>query len=179
VIQIAEHIQLQEICFQDQKKLEKLVAKVYHPVYKHLWKNDDSSWYINRFYSKENLKKELSNIDAEYYFVIFKSQDVGILRIDFNRPLESHIKDSNVYLHRIYLGSEVHGKGIGKALFNWVEKRAKEKGNSSIWLKAMDTQEQALHFYTKLEYENIGKTSLDFELIKKDFSGMIIFWKQL
>ena len=179
MISISEHLQLQEICLNDQSKLLNLVTRIYTPVYKHLWKKDDCSWYLNKFYGIENLKKELSEINSEYYFVIFKSQYVGILRINYNKILEGHIKDSNVYLHRIYLGIEAHGQGIGKALFDWVEKIAKEKEQSSIWLKAMDTQQQALHFYTKLGYKNIGKTRLDFDLIKKDYSGMVIFWKQL
>jgi len=179
VIQISEHIRLQEILLQDQQKLIDLVRRVYTPIYKHLWNKENCEWYLNRFYSEENLEKELNELEAEYFFVIFKSQYVGILRIDYNKPLIGFSKESNVYLHRIYLGYEAQGKGIGKALFNWVEERAKEKGKDSIWLKAMDTQEQALRFYTKLGYENIGKTSLDFELIKKDFNGMIIFWKSL
>ncbi|HMB99737.1 MAG TPA: GNAT family N-acetyltransferase [Flavobacteriaceae bacterium] len=179
MINISEHIQLQDILIHDQAKLEKLVDRVYKPVYKHLWKNENYHWYINRFYSKENLEKELNEPESEYYFVIYKSQDVGILRIDYNRPLIGYKKESHVYLHRIYLGTEAQGQGIGKALFDWVEQRAKEKGKSSIWLKAMDTQEQALRFYAKLGYENIGKTYLNFEQINRAFNGMIIFWKQL
>ncbi|MEJ2112856.1 MAG: GNAT family N-acetyltransferase [Flavobacteriaceae bacterium] len=179
MIQISDHIQLQNITIQDQEKLIDLVRRVYTPVYKHLWKGEDCEWYLNRFYNKENLEQELNNADSEYYFVIYKSQDVGILRIDYNKPLIGFSKESNVYFHRIYLGYEAQGKGVGKILFNWVEKRAKEKGKNSIWLKAMDTQQQALRFYTKIGYENIGKTSLDFELINKDLSGMVIFWKLL
>jgi GNAT superfamily N-acetyltransferase len=179
MISISKNIKLQNITFKDQQKLKDLVTRVYSPVYKHLWKNDDCSWYLNRFYSKENLRKELNDIKAEYYFVIYKSSDVGILRIDYNRPLKGYKKDSNVYLHRIYLGNEAHGKGVGKAVFEWVEQQTREKGKDSIWLKCMDTQQQALRFYAKQDYENIGKTSLDFELLKKDLNGMVIFWKSL
>lgn len=179
MIQISEHIRLQEILLQDQQKLIDLVRRVYTPIYKHLWKEENCEWYFNKFYGVDNLQKELNDADSEYYFVIYKSQNVGILKIHFNKPLEGHTKESNVYLHRIFLGYEAQGQGVGKALFSWVEKRAKEKGKSSIWLKAMDSQEQALRFYNKLGYQNIGKTSLDFELIKKDYSGMVIFWKSL
>lgn len=179
MIIISNNIQLQKITISDQPKLMELVTRVYTPVYKHLWKGEDCNWYLNRFYSKENLRKELDEINAEYYFVIYKSQDVGILRIHYNKPLKDYPKNSNVYLHRIYLGIEVHGKGVAKALFNWVEQRAKNIGKDSIWLKCMDTQQQALRFYTKQGYEKIGTTSLDFELIKKGFNGMLIFWTTL
>ena len=77
------------------------------------------------------------------------------------------------------MGSEAQGQGVGKAIFDWVEIRAKQKGENSIWLKSMDTQQQALRFYTKQGYENIGKTALDFELIKDGLNGMAIFWKPL
>jgi len=176
---ITEDIQLRDVTYNDQPKLMELVTRVYTPVYKHLWKNEDSNWYLNRFYNKENLAKELDDVSSEYYFVIYKSRDVGILRIDYNRPLLGYKKESNVYLHRIYLGSEAHGKGVGKALFDWVEQRAKNMGKDSIWLKSMDTQQQALRFYTKQGYENIGTTHLDFEVINKDLNGMFVFWKSL
>ena len=179
MISISEHLQLQEICLNDQSKLLNLVTRIYTPVYKHLWKKNDCSWYLNKFYGYENLQKELSEKDSEYYFVVFKSQYVGILKIHFDKPLEGYKRQSNVYLHRIFLGYEAQGKGVGKALFDWIEKKTKAKDRTSIWLKAMDTQQQALRFYTKLGYENVGKTILDFELIKKDFSGMVIFWKPL
>ena len=178
MIYVSKHIQLQNISLQDQPKLMELVTRVYTPVYKHLWKNEDCNWYLNRFYSKENLQKELKE-DAEYYFVIYNSKYVGIIRIQYNKPLIGFSKKSTVYFNRIYLGSEAQGKGVAKAIFNWVELQAKRKGENSIWLKCMDSQQQALHFYTKQDYKHIGNSHLDFDILNKGLNGIYIFWKSL
>jgi ribosomal protein S18 acetylase RimI-like enzyme len=179
MISISENIQLQTITLNDQQKLFELVGNVYPPVYKHLWKKKDCNWYLNTFYSFENLQKELKEADANYFFVQYNLKPVGIFRVHFSKTIKEIQDNSSAYLHRIYLGKEVHGKGIGRLLFNWAEQQARDKGKTSIWLKAMDTQEQALGFYRKQGYHEIGKLSLDFDLIHKPLRGMVIFKKSL
>lgn len=179
MILITENIQLQKITLKDQQKLFELVKRVYTPVYKHLWKNEDCNWYLNKFYSFDNLKKELKESDANYFFVLYKLKTIGIFRVHFTKTIKEIQDSSSAYLHRIYLAKEVHCKGIGRQLFNWFEQQARDKGKTSIWLKAMDTQEQALSFYKKQGYHKIGKLSLDFDLIHKPLRGMVILKKPL
>ena len=57
-----------------------------------------------------------------------------------------------------------HTKGIAKELLDWLDNLAKEKNYDLIWLKAMDTQEQALRFYKKRGFVIANKTSLNIPL---------------
>ena len=50
----------------------------------------------------------------------------------------------NAAFTRIYLGKEAQGKGVAQKLFDWLENKAKDTGDNLVWLKAMDTQKQAL-----------------------------------
>ncbi|WP_052158182.1 GNAT family N-acetyltransferase [Lacinutrix jangbogonensis] len=177
MINLNENTQLDPVTLESHSKLIKLVKRVYPPAYKHLWKNEDSSFYINNFYNPLQLQKELLVKDAEYYFIIYKNEPVGILRILFNKPFNT-IKKAT-YINRIYLGNEAQGKGVAKAIFEWIEMKALENKNNLLWLKAMNTQEQALKFYTKQHFKIKGKTSLDFELMHEELRGMIIMTKEL
>ena len=177
MISISEHIQLQPITIEDHATLIALMQRIYPPSYKYMWTNEDCNFYFEHFYNLENLKKELAKAEAEYYFVHYKSQLVGMLRIHFNKPLKTMPEKSGCYLNRIYLSEEAQGKGIAQELFKWVQNKAKLKGNELIWLEAMDSKEQALHFYHKQGFVKSHETILPFELLLEQFRGMIVLYK--
>lgn len=179
MIVISDSIQLQPISVKDHFKLLELAKQIYPPAYKHMWNNDDCEFYFEKFYSLDNLKKELAEAKSEYYFVHHNDSLVGFLRILFNKALKTKPETLACYLHRIYLSEDVQGKGIGQKLIYWVEQRAKSKGNELIWLEAMDTQEQALQFYKKLGFSNSHKAYLDFEPLRDRFRGMDVLFKVL
>lgn len=179
MISISDTIQLQDIKIEDQPLLMKLLSRIYPPAYRHLWKNEDCSFYLNNFYSLENLEIELSDQDASYYFVNFNSKLVGIIRFICNKTYDDFPKTQSTYLNRIYLGKEAQGKGVASQLLHWIEEKVKKNSNTLIWLKAMDSQNQALRFYEKQGYNYGIKTNLDFQLIHPHLRGMYTMYKVL
>jgi GNAT superfamily N-acetyltransferase len=179
MISVSKNIQLQNIKIEDQAKLMTLLSQIYPPAYKHLWINEDCEFYLNKFYNLDNLKLELSDPNAAYYFVIYKTHLVGIFRFVHKVTFKDFPKHQATYINRIYLGEEVQGKGVAKQLFVWLEHRAKEKGSSLIWLKAMDTKKQALRFYEKQDFKYGTKSHLDFELMHLNYRGMNSMYKRL
>lgn len=179
MISVSNSIQLKAITIKEYSELLQLLKRIYPPAYKHLWLNEDCSFYFKKFYSKENLKLELSNPNAAYYFVFHNSNQVGIIRFVHDIPFEDLPKKKATYLNRIYLGEEAQGKGVAKELFNWIEKGVKQKGGNLIWLKVMDSQKQALRFYKKQGFRLGKPTSLDFELIHTHLRGMYTMYKPI
>ncbi|MDG1660140.1 MAG: GNAT family N-acetyltransferase [Winogradskyella sp.] len=177
MIWISKDIQIKVLSIKDHPTLLSLLKRIYPPSYKHLWQNEDCSFYFNKFYGKENLKIELSNANAAYYFVYHNSNRVGILRFVHHTPFEDFPKIKSTYLNRIYLGEEAQGKGVAKQLFNWTENYVKENGGHLIWLKVMDSQKQALRFYEKQGYKLGKPTNLEFELIHPNLRGMYTMYK--
>jgi GNAT superfamily N-acetyltransferase len=177
MISITHNIQLQDIKIEDQPKLMKLLEGIYPPAYRHLWINEDCSFYFNKFYNLDNLKLELADPNAAYYFVIYKSNLVGIFRFIFDESFKDFPDKKSTYLNRIYLSEAAQGKGVAKALFLWLESCVKQRGNTMIWLKAMDSQNQALRFYEKQGYNYGTITHLDFELIHSHLRGMNTLYK--
>lgn len=179
MISVSESIQLQPITIKDHSKLVALMERIYPPAYKYMWTNEDCNFYVEHFYNLDNLKKELNETESEYYFIHYKSQLVGILRIHFNKPLNTLLEKSGCYLNRIYLSEDAQGKGIAYELIKWVEQKAYLKGNELIWLEAMDSKEQALKFYHKQGFVKSHKTRLNFELLLDQFRGMHVLYKML
>mgnify|MGYP000201868340 CR=1 FL=1 len=177
-IQVSSAIKLQKITLNDQGRLYNLMKEIYIPAYHHLWE-DGGEWYLDTLYSKENLKKELLEKKQEYYFVLYDNEIIGIFRILLESPLDIFPQKKALMLQRIYLHHNTHGKGIAKQLLDWLENLSKESNHDIIWLKAMDTQKQALRFYIKRGFIKAKNTSLSFPLLFKDLRGMYIMYKDV
>lgn len=177
MIPINDSLKLKPIALEDHSKLLQLIQRIYPPAYRYLWNHEDCGFYFDRFYSLSNLKKELDETEAEYYFVYYNTNLVGILRILFDKTLKSMPEKSGCYLNRIYLSEEAQGQGIANELFKWVEQKAKLKGNDLIWLEAMDSKPQALKFYIKQGLTKSHKAYLDFKPLNAHLRGMEVLYK--
>ena len=176
--QVSNTIKLQKISLINHIDLTDLMQEIYVPMYHHLWE-DKGEWYLNELYSKENLKKELLEENQEYYFVLYKEENIGILRIISNIDFNGFPNKKALMLQRIYLHPKTQGKGLGKELLNWIENISKKRNIKTLWLNAMDTQEQALLFYQKKGFSIIKKTPLEYSLLHKHLRGMYVMTKSL
>ena len=126
MIEISQNLQLKIITKEDCKNLFTLMKEIYPLAYSHFW-NDDGNWYVNSQYSKENILKELSQENAEYYFILFKDEIIGNFRIIWDDKLSNLSEEKQLKLHRIYLHPKIQGKGIGKKLMIWLEEKSQTK----------------------------------------------------
>lgn len=170
-LKISDSISLIAISLNDADALQKLMHIIYIPPYKHLWQ-DGGDWYIKNTFNSDVLKEELSEKNANYYFVEYQNERIGILRIVHNIPFKDFENKKASKLHRIYLDPKVHKKGIGKFLMDWSTQEAIKNNSQLLWLEAMDTQEQALIFYKKLGYQIASDFKLQFELMHTHLRGM-------
>lgn len=171
MIKISSNLSLNDIGVNDSEKLLKLMEDIYPPVYAHLWP-DGGVQYLKMICSPENLKTELSNPNSRYYFVNFQNTTIGILRILLNESFKEIEDNYSVKLHRVYLSPRVHGKGIGKTLINWIENQFCVPKKAILWLEVMDTQEQALKFYKKLDFKIINHFNFELDLMLEKYRGM-------
>ncbi len=178
MIKVTPQISLQAIKNTDCELLFSLMKEIYPTAYSHFWK-DGGNWYVHSQYSKSTILKELSEEKSVYYFILFNGEIVGNFRIIWDEKLKGLPAEKQVKLHRIYLHSKTHGKGIGKKLLSWLEEKAIQKGYTSIWLDAMDEQQQAFQFYNKLGYKYHSHCFLNFELLKEEVRKMSQIYKKI
>ncbi|WP_397362528.1 GNAT family N-acetyltransferase [Olleya sp. R77988] len=164
---------LKPVTINNHEALFKLMQRIYPPAYKQLWLNEDCSWYIHSQYNFEQLKKELQDTNAEYYFIMDAKKDIGILRLIHQK------EKATTKLHRLYLDQNYQGQGMGQKLMLIIEAFAKVNNSKSIWLEAMDTQIQALQFYKKQGFTIVQTYQLPFKLIHQKLRGIHKMTKQL
>lgn len=163
---------------EDQPILYSLMDEVYRSGYRYIW-TDDGDWYVNLIYNPHTLFKELKRAITHYFFVEVSGQKIGILKYDFPfSPREVEIPNA-MKLHRLYLHSDFHGKGIAKILMDHCENVARQNGLEAIWLEAMECQQQAIRFYKKMGFEKALTYTLDFERIFPQYRQIQIMKKRL
>jgi len=120
-IQLSKNISLKVITLDDAYMLKELMHRIYPPPYKHLWE-DNGYWYVEETFSKTALKKELTELNASYYFVVCETVIVGVLRIIYDFSLSDKPALKATKLHRIYLDTKIQGlqfyKNLGYKISN-------------------------------------------------------------
>ena len=178
MIKVSENLFLKRITNNDTDTLFKLMKQVYTAAYHHFWE-DSGDWYINTQYAKENVIKELSQQNAEYYFIVYNDAIVGNLRIIWDEKLIGLSEKKQIKLHRIYLHQKTQGKGLGKKLLYWLQEKAKQKGYKVIWLDAMNEKMQAFEFYKKQGFIYFSHYSLPYNLMFKEVRKLSQLYKEL
>lgn len=185
MIAISDQLQLIPITIDDQEVLYTLMKRIYPPAYSHFWE-DKGQWYLDTLYTKTNLKKELLEKGSYYYFIGFRESvlsktttHIGILKVIENHTYPELPEYRGFKVHRIYLDQTIQGKGIGKQIIQYTEKRALQTNHQIIWLDAMDKHPQAMHFYQRLGFEKGGLQLLDFELLHAPYRPMWYLYKKL
>jgi ribosomal protein S18 acetylase RimI-like enzyme len=162
----------------DQPQLFALMQRIFPAAYGHAWK-DQAEWYLDYCFGNENFNREIESPNSDYYFVYHQTRRCGILRLEYAKPFPDQPNLPALKLHRLYLGAEVHGKGIAQELMAFAEQQAQQRQLKLIWLEALTTQQQALRFYTKMGYTTGSIIRLPHEGLYDAYRDMYRMWKRV
>lgn len=77
-------------------------------------------------YGDDILAQELGDPTMRYELLFWDSEPIGYASYRFELP--------NVFLSKLYLNPDLHGKGLGRAALMHLEDAARERGATSIYL---------------------------------------------
>src|SRR6476661_6990219 len=137
-----QDVSVKQLGVEDAALLSAVAIEAYRAHYANTW-YDDGEWYVNTFLSPTRLAEELQDADALFFFVYSGNTPVGFFKLNQNKALPGGTQPA-VELERIYLLKSASGKGIGTWVLHWIVAWAQQKTYKSIWLKAMDTNPEAV-----------------------------------
>lgn len=176
MIEISPNLSLQKIDYQLASTLSEVATQAYCDHYLHLWE-DDGRAYIQKSFHPDNLALELNDPNNVFWLIYLDNQLVGFLKIKLTTQFEN--EKNALELERIYLIKAAAGRGIGQAVFRFVEELAQSRHQKVVWLKVMDSSEAAIRFYQKMGYEICGTYHLDLPFMKDELRGMYLMRKLL
>lgn len=171
------NLKIEKISILEVEKLSEVATRAYFDHYQHLW-YDKGEWYAHKCFNISQLKEELSDIKNDFFFAILDEIYVGFLKLRPENQLTGQ-EGNGFEVERIYLTNEATGRKLGRKLMEFAIEMAIRQNKDYIWLKAMDSSQNAIRFYESLGFEICGTSRLDFEQMKTEYLGMVAMRKNL
>lgn len=93
--------------------LSLLAAKIWRAYYPPIIGSEQVEYMLEKMYSFESLKKQINDNKNIFTAVYPEEEMAGFISI-------SNTGDKDYFLHKLYIGTEIQNRGVGKALFNHV-----------------------------------------------------------
>ncbi|MFT5883868.1 MAG: ribosomal protein S18 acetylase RimI-like enzyme [Arcticibacterium sp.] len=146
----------------DAETISILAKKTFLESHSHSANPSDIDTYIQKHYSLEAIRENLS-VETHIYFLIYHgTEPAGYSKIILNTPFQGHKNSLSTKLDRIYILEKHYGFGLGKDLLDFNIDLAKSKCQSEIWLYTWKENQRAIAFYRKVGFQIIG--SHDFKI---------------
>lgn len=150
----------------------------YNQHYLHLWKNNDSTPYIENSFTEVVLFKEEEDSNTELFVIFSNEIPTGILKFSKDKPIGDYSKKDALLLDKIYFLKEYSGKGLGKEVLDFVLNQARFLNKKIIWLDTMKNG-PALKFYMKNGFEIHSEKDHYSDLVIKEERPMYNMVKRL
>lgn len=138
----------------------------------------DFETYCRESFSLEHVEAEIAVPGAEFYLARFDQEPVAYLKLNVNCQPHDWTLGPALQLERIYVSAGVQSRGLGAALLQFSENRARETGAGWIWLSVWQKSPRSIAFYERHGYEIcgvetfwIGSDAQDDWLMRKRIGG--------
>ncbi|MBQ4822804.1 GNAT family N-acetyltransferase [Aquimarina sp. MMG016] len=155
----------------DINDLVKVSQQFYPEHYSHIWKDEDTSYYVNLSFTREAFEKDFE-IENIVYFLVKKSTKIlGLLKLRKHQQVKGYTETEALQLEKIYLLAEATGLGVGTKAIDFTLKYSKNLNKKLVWLDVMTTS-PALQFYKKAGFKTISFYHLDYPGLKDGYREM-------
>jgi len=131
-----------------------LAYQIWPVTYKDILNLDQLQYMLNLIYSPASLRKQMTVSQHQFLLAELDEEPVGFASY-------SRIDEPSTYkLQKLYVRTDIQGKGLGKALLEYVEETVKEAGGKKMHLN-VNRFNKARSFYEKMGYMVIKEEDVD------------------
>lgn len=171
------NLKIEKISISEVEKLSEVATRAYFDHYRHLW-YDEGKWYAHKCFNTSQLTEELLDAKNTFFFAILNEKHVGFLKLRPENQLTGQ-EGNGFEVERIYLTNEATGRKVGRKLMEFAIEKAIQQNKDYVWLKAMDSSQNAIRFYESLGFVICGTSRLDFEQMKTEYLAMVAMRRNL
>ena len=139
---------------EDAALLNEMANASYRHHFSHLWHNaDELEHYLQQEYSMAALAHSLA--DPQCCWLIAEAEEpIGFAKYACRQDINPE-GPTGTLLHKLYLLPDATGHRYGEQIFRAVEKRAKETGESWLWLEVLAANTSARRFYERQGMQHV------------------------
>lgn len=151
------NIEIRKVTTNDLDQLQKIGRQTFYETFASGNTEDNMNKYLEEGFSVDKLATELSDNNADFYFVTLDNNVIGYLKINFGQSQTELQDEKAVEIERIYVLKEFHGKKVGQLLLNKAIEIARQKNADYVWLGVWEKNPRAINFYKKNGFVEFDK----------------------
>lgn len=130
-----------------------LAQQIWPVAYKDIVSADQIAYMLHHIYSPEALKQQMAD---KHQFLVAELEEEPVAFASY-----SAINETGLFkLHKLYVLPELHGRGIGAALLDFIREEILPLGGTKLRLN-MNRNNKAKSFYQKNGFKIIGEEDVD------------------
>ena len=139
----------------DGDALDAMAQAIWIETFAHGVSAEDAATYLAEAYGPNGkLLADLSSGAARFHLALVDGRVVGYAKV--NPPWLPDAEPSALQLSQIYVSSDQHGAGVGRALLDWAIATARAEGATALLLTVWEENRRAAAFYRKNGFEHVG-----------------------
>ncbi len=138
----------------DIAEVARLAREIWPEHYRPIIGQAQVDYMLEKFQSPSAIARQLAE-QYEYYLVLDGGKSAGYLAIVPN------VAASKLLLSKIYVRKELRGRGVGKAMLEFVENICRERGIRTLWLTVNKNNSRSIAWYRQTGFRNAGPTVQD------------------
>ncbi|MFS0788871.1 GNAT family N-acetyltransferase [Shouchella sp. 1P09AA] len=143
----------------DLKELQELSIETFNDTFKQQNSPENMADYLNKAFTLEKLNEEMSNRFSNFYFLFYKNNLAGYLKINTGEAQSEMMDNDSLEIERIYIKKNYQKHGLGKHLYNLAINSALDKNKNNVWLGVWEKNDNAIAFYQKMGFSQTGSHS--------------------
>ncbi|WP_130807634.1 GNAT family N-acetyltransferase [Senegalia massiliensis] len=153
------NIEIRKCSIEDSHKLQEISYETFKETFENQNSEENINNYLDSAFNLEQLKKELLNSCSQFFFIYLNTKLVGYLKLNVNNAQTEDMGYEYLEIERIYIKREYQNNGLGKHLLNKAIDIAINDNKKKIWLGVWEKNKNAIDFYNKMGFVQIGSHS--------------------
>ncbi len=150
-------MQLRTADISDANKLSEFAAFAFQQAYENNFDPEDLAIYLAENFTPEQMQREISEPAARFLILDDNDDIAGYIKLFHGEPPVGVVHENTVELVRIYADPDRIGQGLGAQLMQAAIELALSLGAASIWLAVWESNQAAIKFYKKWDFEKVGE----------------------
>ncbi len=152
-------IEYRKAILEDAHQISILFSQVYIHVYAKEGVSKEFAIAIEKQFSVPSIERDIVDQECSIWLATCNKNPIAVLKIYLDKKCPNQ-SFSAPEVHKLYMLSHFYGKGIAQRLLQRGEEELRQAGKNKVWLWVLESNERAIRFYEKENYQPIGKADL-------------------
>lgn len=149
-------MRVREAIADDAERLAALAARTFCDAYRDLDDPADIRSYVAEHFTPSAVSAVIGDPCSTTLLAELRTQLVGYAQLQLGEPPACVSGSDPIELARLYLDTEVIGRGFGSALMHAAQAKARSLGGRTLWLGVYDRNVRAVRFYERFGFVRVG-----------------------